>query len=613
MGAASATRCAVWAAVALPLIAGCPRPRPTPIEPPTNTTISVEVEGDSTPDLDNREPFSLPEPPAPDPGKPHLRYLTQIETPIQAAWRTFLDDCRLRLPAGHALNDVSLTATLEIDLDPIGAVVAVRSQSSSGNPDFDQVALEIVREAQRFAKPPADLVSDDGMIHVSWEFSRGASQAGAATAELSIVKWPPQRSVPRLIAQGNLAEAAHRVELASVELDPADTVQRELLIGLLNDVAIEAVREGLSSDEPKLQRLGVAAARTGKLVSLGDELLVIARGAVDVSLRHQAIRALGRVELAGAKPMLLEVLGNGPDPAAASAAATALSELGETAAVQKTAATWLASSDESQRWAALAVLASVPNPSIVKPLSALLAGKSSRAEKLAAAASLGAAATVKARGALTALIKGLRSPDAAVRASCAQAIEVAARSGIRSRLAFGKLVALFGDKDDRVRASAVSAAARLEARRFAAELSRLDKEQSKVVLEALARSLGAAVPGKPARARLSELAAHSEAVVRRSAARALIELDDPEARVVLSSLLEDTDFEVRLIVVGGLRDVEALSRYLDHESPAVRAAALNQLVAEKGKGKTLAEVSRRLATATLTLDRVLLAAAWLSR
>lgn len=611
MGVASVRQRVVVASVAL-LASGCPQQTTPAPAAPTNTTISVEVEGDTTPDLDQQQGAALPEPPAADPQKPHVAYLEVLEAPIQDRWRTFLDDCRLRLAGDHPLNDVSLSATLEIDLDPEGKLAAVRTTAPSGNDDFDKVAVEIVREIQTFPKPEADLVSDDGVAHLVWKFSRGDTQAGAGTAEISRIHWPPQRSVPRLIERGDLAEAARRVEQAAADLDQADTMQRELLIGLLNDVAIEAVREGLASEEPKLQRLGIAAARTGKLVTLGPELSKIARSAVDASMRNQAMRALGRVRFADAKPLLVEILDNGADPATASAVAFALDLLGESKKVESTASQWLSSDSEDRRWAALAMLSSVPSAATVRSLRGLLSGKKSRPEKLAAASALGVAATIKAKGAMKGLIKGLQSPDAAVRAACAQAIDFAASKGTRSRVAFRKLVPLLQDKDERARASAVSAAARLEPKRFAKELYRLDRETSVVVLGALAQVLGK-VPGKDTRARLSKLAGHDDAAVRRRVARALVDLDDDKSKAEVTALLEDTDFEVRLISVGGLRDVEALAPYLDNESPAIRAAALNRLVAEQGKGKTLGEVSRRLATATLTLDRVLLAAAWLSR
>src|SRR5512146_950924 len=71
-------------------------------------------------------------PPLIDPDARGAAYLGAVALQLQPGWGQFLDDCRLRLPAPHPLNNLSLSASVELAIDGRGGVVAVKL-ASSGN------------------------------------------------------------------------------------------------------------------------------------------------------------------------------------------------------------------------------------------------------------------------------------------------------------------------------------------------------------------------------------------------------------------------------------------------------------------------------------------------
>jgi TonB family protein len=596
---------AVVAAVALGGVAGCPRA-------PMSGDTSGQLEGDTTPPLaGDPEAAPLGDPAEPDPDKDGLEYLHAVYPPLAAAWGTFLEDCRLRLPRSHELNNSDLATTVEVVIDARGRLHVAEIASPSGNPDFDVAALEIVRDAAPFSEPPADVVSDDGRVHLTWLFARDRRQAGPATAELHRVRWPAKRAVPALVEQGAFGQAAVRLLEEAQTLSPDQTMEAELLVGLFHHLAGAVVREGLASEDVEVRRVAVEAAVAGRVREATGDLREIASGAVDLELRRQALGALGALADREAVPLLVEYLAGkkGSSPEDRAAAAQALLALGERDAVLSILDGNLGSADEGARWTSLLIMAHAPVAEAVPELARTVAKGSARAERLAAAAALGAAASARAPGAMQALVSCLDERDAAVRAACAQAI---AAAGVSSRLAFRKLLANLGDRDERVRAGAVLAAARLEPKLFSRELGRFGRERSPHVVAALAEAL-AEVPGTEAATRLVALAGSDEAVVRRRVVRSLDARIEPSALAALVELTDDPDLEVKRIAIGAMRDVELLARHLGAGVPEVRAAALGALVAARGRVATLPETARMLAEAPAEgSERVQIVRSWLA-
>ena len=124
-------------------------------------------------------------PPAPIDQKARgAAYLTAVAMQLQPGWGQFLDDCRLRLPAGHALNQMGLAATAVLVVDRRGAIVDVELDSS-GNADFDRAVKDAIADAGPLVPPPPELISDDERVHLRWLFARDRRQAGPATAAVA--------------------------------------------------------------------------------------------------------------------------------------------------------------------------------------------------------------------------------------------------------------------------------------------------------------------------------------------------------------------------------------------------------------------------------------------
>jgi hypothetical protein len=77
------------------------------------------------------------EAPAPiDDGRPFASYLKSVEPDLQGPWGTFLEDCRLRLPPTHALNQTKLSTTVDLITNEKGLLLAAGVAQSSGNAEF---------------------------------------------------------------------------------------------------------------------------------------------------------------------------------------------------------------------------------------------------------------------------------------------------------------------------------------------------------------------------------------------------------------------------------------------------------------------------------------------
>jgi len=560
-------------------------------------------------------PLAEPDPPAPD--KPGLPYLTQVHSGISDSWRAFLENCRLRLPPTHPLNNPALEAQLTIVVGRDGSVQAVRVDRPSGQADFDQAASDIVRDAGPFPEPPPDAVSDDDTVHLRWLFARDQRQAGIATAELQRVQWKAPRAVPKFIAAGDITTAARRLATAvkSGGQDPATLMQ------LGRQVAVAAILEALRQDDIAIQRIAVSAVGSARLLAAAPELREIINRSVDVELRGEAIAAVGAIGDQGAGALLLEIMetakGSGVGGSAdnSAAAARALAAIGKREIAEATIQGWLEAPDAESRWAALVVMAEFPVAEAVSRLAALAGdGSEPRPVRLAACTALGSSTTpaVASQG-MAALRRLISVSDAGLRRACVDGVARAARNGTRSRLVYWDLVKLLKrERDERVRAAVVRAAARLEPARFHQELYLLRKEKSKLVLAELASSL-ASIDAPVAVSQLVRLIEVDDPIVRRNAAAALSQRKEPPARNALARLVGDSDPEVRLSAVHAIDDLQALDGLLGDPSPSVRGAAFQSIVRVRGRAAILAHLAEAIAENPPTNpNRALWAIGWLT-
>jgi len=89
----------------------------------------------------------LPPLAAVDPTVRGADYLSAVAAQLQPRWAAFLEDCRLRLPAGHRLNATALVATIDLAIGPDGKIVEQREVASSGNGDFDTAITDVLADA----------------------------------------------------------------------------------------------------------------------------------------------------------------------------------------------------------------------------------------------------------------------------------------------------------------------------------------------------------------------------------------------------------------------------------------------------------------------------------
>lgn len=588
---------------------GCPGPRaPRPVEEVT-ASGAVPYPTDFTPAP------PLPPPDAPDPHAFGVAYLELIAPRIQAGWTAFLEDCRLRLPPGHPLNDAALAATVGLVIDEHGQLVDVTMVSASGNQDFDEAALAVVGDAGPFAAPDRTAMSDDGKVYAQWLLARDRRQAGVATATLERVEWPLERAVPQFVAQGDIGEAARRIAAA---LATADDATRARVVALAPQVMEGAVREGLGSADVGVQRLAIDAAADGKVASAAPALRSIATGALDVGQRGAAIAALAAIGDHDAIDSLAAVLATdqGANVELTGGAARALVALGAADVVVRQVSAWLAAGkaghDAAARtatWAALVTGATVAVPGAASDWRRL-AGERDLAIRGAACRAMGTLPPEPTAWGV--MRRGLGDPDASVRATCAQAIAAVARAGGRSDAAATLVTNLLHDRDERVRGAAVAALAALDPTRASKELPAIDRDRSPAVQAALATAWGT-LPGPAAFARVAERAGHAQPIVRAAAIAALIARGDDASQEQLRAHAGDPEPALRAQAVAALRDRAALEAVASDPDPSVRAAAAAQVIAVRGRADSLADVAAAIAASPPSSpERVRLAGAWLA-
>ncbi len=563
---------------------------------------------------------ALEDPPPPPADKPGLPYLQVIYPKLRDRWRSFVSDCRLRLPPSDALNDASLAATVAFRVAADGRLLAISVADSSGDARFDAAAQEVVRDAAPFPPPPAGLVSDDETVHLTWLFARDARLAGMATAEVEIERWPVGRAVPKLLERGNVADAAARLVEAAGKAPAGAAVsddEMKTLVALGRRVAAATLVEALKGKDKGVKRLALEAVASSHVDAAAPLVLELAGKAMDKGLRIDAIAALGAVGGKKAIPLLVSVLDDKPkreSTEAEIAASRSLAALGQGKLARARLEARLGSAADGDRLSALAVLARFPVPEAADALAEILGSdRGSRVGKQTACAALGAAATESNQADVNkALRKGLDSRDAAVRAACAHAVAAVAEAGLEpGRATYWKLIALLKDRDERVRAGALLAAAQTDPKRFARELYVVLRDKSPLVRVALAEALGR-VPGAVAYKRLAHLATSKDVAVRRKAAAALLHRPEQQARELLAGMIGDSDAAVRLVALEAVDGADALAALLDGQDKELGAAALARLVAVRGHAGALVEVFQRLAKAPAgSADRVRIVAAWL--
>lgn len=534
----------------------------------------------------------LPAPPPVDPGARGASYLTLVAAQLEPRWTAFLEDCRLRLPARHPLNATTLAATFEIAVGADGKIVERRQLETSGNGDFDTAISDVLADASPLPAPPPELVSDDDLVHLRWQFARDRRQAGPATARVVSVELPLAAVVDGLLARGELARAARRITAAADPGERAAAAER---------VMIAALREALAGPDSAGRRTAVEACGRARVGELAGAVRTLLAAATDPELRLAAIAAAGALGDRAAGPALVAPLRDdlAHAPRAALARIAALVAIGRG---QDAADVVRAVLDAGPSPAALTALGALgalgPVGPVLDPGSAIrsrLAAWSTRGDAATRGAVCAALPAAAPDAAVAWILRGLRDPDATVRASCAEA------AGREDRIhpdpaTIKRLRELARDRDRTVRARAVAAVAAL------------DPAHPVRAADDPAPEVRAAFAAAATELELAALAADPAPEVR---AAALTALGDRAGDAALRAA-GDPSPVVRTAALALIADRDALARLASDDSPEVATAALIRLTALRGRAAATSQLLDRLAEAPPAgPERARIALAWL--
>jgi hypothetical protein len=539
-------------------------------------------------------PPALGPPEAIAPAARGAAYLNAVAAQIQPNWAHFLEDCRVRLSQAHPLNAMTLSALAELAIDRTGKVTAI-AIATSGSADFDLAVREVLADAPRVEPPPMELLSDDDRVHLRWLFARDLRQAGPATAELVDVQLPVIEVTERMLAQRELARAARRIALAP-QSDPDRLVAAER-------VMIATLEEALGSVGAGARKTAVEAIGRARVRSLAAPVRALISPTIDTELRLAAINAVARLADQAAVNMIAGMLPGDLQnyPRLAHAETSALVALGHR---ERAAAIVRRALDFDAAATALHAHAIVPDPALAPRLATWFKRGDARTRAAVCAA-------VPADwGPQVVILRGLRDPDATVRAACAETATRQAGGGSgaagadRARDAAKRIGApvlaalrdLVRDRDRVVRARAVAALSVLEPRW-------VSHAATDPAPEVRAAAVAAATEGE-----LRTLADDPDPAVR---AAALAAIGD-RAPELLARGAADIAPPVRLAVIGVLTDERVLEALSTDDSPDVATAAVVRLATRRGRAVMATTLLTRLAAAPVgSAERVRIALGFL--
>lgn len=524
----------------------------------------------------------LPALPALDPSVRGATYLSAVAAHIQPAWGQFLEDCRLRLPATHPLNQTSLTTTAELRVRKDGTVF-VRIAAGSGNGDFDTAAFDVASDAGPLPSPPAELLSDDDTVHLEWTFARDARQAGPATARVLEVKLPLVQVVEAMLEAKSLDRALARVIAAEADRElPAATEK----------VMVAVVKEGLYSSNGAARRAAVEAVARASLGPLIGDVHAMAGPIPDLDLRLAAIAAAAQLR----DPVVATTLASElredlqSRPRLGLAKVDALVTLGKGALALPAIRAELAGGPTVT---GLLALARVPDAELATKLGGWMTTGDAATRGAVCEALSGAAPAIAGKW----ISKGLRDAAAAVRAKCIDAAMRGDKLAARDPAIANRLRELAKtDRDVIVRARAIAALGLIEP----AHKLRAVADPSPAIR--LASVVGAS------EAELRPLARDGDPDVR---AAALTALGD-HAPELAASAATDLAAVVRRAAIATITDDKLLEQLGNDASPEVATAAVVRFASRRGRPAITRQLLASLAAAPSgSPARVRVALAWL--
>lgn len=569
----------------------------------------------------------LQPPPVLDLEQADAPYRAAVALVLQPGWVQFLEDCRLRLPVGHPLNDFALSTTAELTVDGSGTVLEV-SVAGSGNVDFDRAVRQVIRDGAPLPKPPAGLWSDDDRVHLRWLFARDRRQAGPATASVIDVSLPVKEVTARLIKAGDLTRAAKRIkrEKAGAARDAATTALMEA-----------GLQEALSTSDGAVRRAALAAIGEGRVGRLAEDVYQLIHSTSDRELRAVALETAAALGDRSANQELLAELKIDVkrDRKLALAGADALIALDGKDEVARLLRDEVATSPPNP--IALHVLARVAVPAVTPKLAGWMRAGDVRVRSGVCSA----VAAVPAAAAVPVLAKGLRDRDASVRTSCLDAVSARMASGTEGKAAavigaanVGRVGELVKDRDVGVRSAAIRAFAYVHqgssndaGPSSAAKLPDLGGDAAAEVRVAYLKAISTLSMVRPmdgGQDRVKPLLDDRDADVRAAAWTTFgmlllrpvdkIHADAPPAEFdqLVARATKDSAAQVRRAVVDVMTDDVALIRVSGTDDDGeVRTRALVRLAQRGGRAATIELLLGRFEQATPgSVERVRAALAW---
>ncbi len=225
--------------------------------------------------------------------------------------KTFLPMATAQLPKDHAVNEPGRRVHIEQIVDIRGEPLRLTVAESSGSKEFDEAAVDVLRDLGAVGPPPAELQSDDDRIHVMWTMTRSGEQHEEAVVvdrEGAI-----DVAVPWLLKRRRDAEAIRRLSAK------ARQGQAEVGLGIFARVWLD--REAVLSDAPlgcnrdalthvgDTRQAGVVAALIAKPDAACDDALLelAANPQLPVTLRARCVEALAAPQTPKARKLLSEL------------------------------------------------------------------------------------------------------------------------------------------------------------------------------------------------------------------------------------------------------------------------------------------------------------------
>lgn len=262
----------------------------------------------ASPDTASPRPVSRPPGvPFPDGMSEDVRgYLTTLYGQLQPWWYVALKKAQQSFSSDHCVNDRSLEADVEVQLDDADRPAKQALQRASGCKLFDETALSVLQWMQKIPPRPKSLAGE-GRLRLRWRFFRDKRGCEPAFARLELVPFSPEERISRALGRKDWIAARQALEeagrspavlavLARVGLGSEEPAVRRAALGVASTEQVMAML--LKDRTAAMWAAGVrvleARRAEGTLAGLLKELARLARGS-DAPRIEQLLQALGRL------------------------------------------------------------------------------------------------------------------------------------------------------------------------------------------------------------------------------------------------------------------------------------------------------------------------------